>query len=419
MDKTKALNLNYLPRTSAVHFGFRQPLNSSQLNELHQNILEDLLELFNQSNEFDQTLSHLRYISTTESIFLRYRLNELEAKFQTLNTLYKSQLEASTEQTLLLFPHQFRSKEAGHEMEIDLDAMCATMKPTYYNSKVNLYDDVLGATYVSPSLQFVYGPSTTEKGLNILEIEDNGPQNAFDGDPTNYWVRRYVCKSGVTEVQCELIITLPDDILTNKSINQLKITPFPADAIDILSIETKTTGNWTLLPGFEDYQQTNLEIGQDAFLNRTENSVIQNSPTLKFNFKEITANQIRIRFRQQNFIQQELGNREFYIGAKNIEIGYASYHNQYYTFEVDADLPVENEQLMITQADLIYNNKNEIFDDPQLEFYWYDTEDSLHRINQTVPFATNKKHLMIRVKFFESVTTPNIKQLKLHYRIIS
>ena len=49
MDKTKALNLNYLPRTSAVHFGFRQPLNSSQLNELHQNILEDLLELFNQS----------------------------------------------------------------------------------------------------------------------------------------------------------------------------------------------------------------------------------------------------------------------------------------------------------------------------------------------------------------------------------
>lgn len=419
MDKTKALNLNYLPKTSAVRFGFRQPLDSAQLNELHQDILEDLLELFNQSNEFDQTLNHLRHTSTAESIFLRYRLNELEGRFQTLNTLYKNQMEASKTRTLLLFPHQFRSTEVGHEMDVDLEAMCATMKPTYYTSKVNLYDAVLGATYVSPSLQFLYGPSTTEQGLNVLEIEDNGPQNAFDGDPTNYWVRRYVCKSGVTEVQCELIITLPDDILTNKSINQLKMIPFPVDAVDILSIETKTSGNWAMIPGFEDYQQAQLEIGKDDFLNRTENRVIQNSPALKFNFKEITANQIRICFRQQNFIQQELGNREFYIGAKNIEIGYTSYHNQYYTFEVDAEFPVDQEQLLITQVDLVYNNGNEIFETPQLEFYWYDAEETLHHVNQTVPFATNQKKLMIRVKFFESVTTPNIKQLKVHYQVIS
>lgn len=419
MDKAKALNLNYLPKTSAVRFGFRQPLDSSQLNELHQDILEDLLNLFNQANEFDQVLTHLRYTSTTESVFLRYRLNELEAKFQTLNTLYKNQIESSETQTLLLFPHQFRCEEEGHEMEIDLDSMCATMKPTYYVSKVNLYDETLGATYVSPSLQFLYGPSTTESGLTVLEIEDNGPQNAFDGVPTNYWVRRYVCKSAVTEVQCELIITLPDDILTNKSINQIKITPFPIDAVDILSIETKTTGSWSMIPSFEEYQQSSLEIGKDNFLNRTENVIIQNSPALKFNFKEITANQIRIRFRQQNFIQQDLGNREFYIGAKNIEIGYAAYHDQYYTFEVDAEIPTEGKQVMVQQLDVIYNNPSELFDEPQVEFYWYDSDKQLHHINQTIPFATNKNRLMIRLKYFKSATTPNIKQLKLHYHIFS
>lgn len=419
-DTDSLVNLNYIPQTSAVHFGFRQKLESQVLNALHGDILEDLLDLFNHANEFREELNYVNHTVTAENIFLRYRLNQLEAKLKTLSELYTQASENQVYRKRLIFPNEIRNNEEEHEMEIDLSAMCLTMKPTRYISKVNVYDESLDTTYVPSSLQFLYGSSTTQEGYEVLQIEDNGPQHAFDDNPTSCWVRRYICNRSASEVQCELIVSLPDDIVTNKRINQIKINPYPVDAVDILSVEFKTNGDWMMIPGFENHHRSTSEWFEDFYGNQSEEGFICNAPCLRFNFKDLTANQLRIRFRQQNFIQREPGTREFLIGAKSIEVGYATYHNQYYTFEADVVFPETEQTIVVEQIETIYTNSEDeqsAFSDPQIECFWYDEYNKLHLIHQTVPFTLNRHKMLIKFKMFEELTTPNIRQINVHYQV--
>lgn len=408
-----------IPSTRYSGLNYRQVTSSEQMNELHQQFLQDILTLHNQANRITKEMNYVRNTLTTENTFLRYRLSQLESKLAYL--AQRTQEESSQSKTKIypIFPTAMTTEPDGHESLIDLESLSVTLMPTKVTSKVNVFDESLQTTYVPKSLKLSYGGATSTVGRQIVQIDDNGPENAFDGDPASYWVRRHVCDASCRAVYCDLVITLPEDVLTTKNINMIKVNPYPANAVDILSIDYKENGNWITIPGFSSHSAGMLEPYDELFEVETAaqpQTTIKNAPCLKFNFKGINANEIRIRLRQENYIKLESGHKEMYVGLKSVEIAQCAYHQDYGSFQADVEFPSDSRQITIQDTEILLNNASEVSQDNiQYEYYSYDSFGHLHKISKAAPFILPNNRLLIKFKILENSTTPNIRQVNVHY----
>lgn len=417
LNPINQIRAQYTPSMKQNDFGYRQVTDSQQINELHQNILNDVLDLFNRSNEFEEEIEYIQRTLTTENSFLRYRLNELEQTLAGLAEKIRQTEQGRKVKKIAIFPNQMTTVDDGHEALIDYESLSVTMKPTRSVSKVNIYDETLDTTYVPNSLELTYGQSTSQEGYDILQIEDNGPERAFNGDPSDYWVRRHLCYGNCQEVRCELIIGLPENVITTKNINMIKINPYPVDAVDVISVDLKVNGNWVPVPGFLTHGRNALESYQDILGNEKEEIYICNAPNLKFDFKELSASEVRISLRQRNYIRQDNDMREFYIGLKSVSIMQCSYHNDYYTFQADVNFPEVDRTIQIEDTEIILNNPGEhAYNQIQYEYYAYDNAGVPHRISQTTPFTLKGHRLLIKFKMPEASSTPNVRQVNVHYK---
>lgn len=402
-----------------TEFGYRQVTDSQQMNELHQDILSDVLDLFNRSNEFEEEIEYIQHTLTAENSFLRYRVNDLEIALAKLAEQMRQMSRSREIKTMAIFPNQMSVEDDGHGALIDYESLSVTMKPTRSVSKVNVYDETLDTTYVPNSLELTYGPSTSKVGYEILQIEDNGPEKAFNGDPSDYWVRRHLCHSNCQEVRCELIIGLPENVVTTKNMNMIKINPYPVDAVDVMNVELKVNGSWMPVPGFLTHGRNALESYQDIFGNETEKEYICNAPNLKFDFKELSASEIRITLRQRNYIRQENGMREFYLGLKSVSVMQCSYHNDYYTFQAEVNFPEIERNIQIEDTEIVLNNPEEYtYNQIQYEYYAYDNTGTPHRISQTAPFTLNGHRLLIKFRIAEGSSTPSVRQVNVQYKAL-
>lgn len=419
MSIQNKVRTNTTPTLTELNVGFRQVASSAQINEASQAILNDVLDLFNHSNQLEEDIEYVRHILTAENAFLRYRLSELEGALAKLSQSFLEITRRQEIRTKLIFPDEMYTDNTIRDAEIDLDAMCVTMKPTKRISKVNLYDEALGTTYVPPSLQLTYGANTSQAGQDVISIDDNGPENAFDGDMCTYWVRRHVCEPYCQEVFCELIVGLPEDVLTTQNINTIVINPYPVDSVDIMSVEVKVNGNWQLIPGFETHARSTLEEYSDIFGNKTEESFICDASNLKFNFNELNANELRIKLRQRNYIRKENGRKEFFLGLKSLEVYQNLYHDEYNTFNAMVEFKETDRIISIEDMEIILNNPNEVrYNTIQFEYYTVDEEGDLHKIPQTAPFNLDGHKMVIKFKMHESSVSPNIRQIRIKYQTI-
>ena len=409
------------PSTRPVHFNYRQVTSSEQMNELHDQLLQDILSLHNQANQLTKEMGYVKNTLTTENTFLRYRLSDLESKLALLAQRSMENEAHASAHIFPIFPTAMSTESDGHEALVDLETLSVTLKPTKVVSKVNVFDEALQTTYVPQSLKLSYGGATSTIGRQVIQIEDSGPENAFNGDPNSYWVRRHVCDASCRAVYCDLIITLPEDVLTTKNINMIKVNPYPVNAVDIVSIDYKENGNWITIPGFSTHSTSMLEPYDELFDIETTNqnkATIKNAPNLKFNFKGINANEIRIRLRQENYIKLENGQKEMFIGLKSVEIAQCSYHRDYGSFQADVTFPKDQRQITIQDTEILLNNPSEVSNENiQYEYYSYDSLGHLHKISKAAPFTLPNNRLLIKFKILESATTPNIRQVNVHYTL--
>lgn len=410
-----------IPSTRYQPLNYRQITSSEQMNQLHEQFLQDILTLHNQANQISKEMDYVKHTLTAENTFLRYRLSELESKLAYLAQRTQEESNSSKTRIYPIFPTAMTTEADGHESLIDLETLSVTLMPTKVTSKVNVFDEAMQTTYVPSSLKLSYGGATSTLGRQIIQIDDNGAKHAFDGDPTSYWVRRHVCDASCRAVYCDLIITLPEDVLTTKNINMIKINPYPVNAVDILSVDYKENGNWITIPGFSSHSSSMLEPYDELFeieAARQNTSTIKNAPCLKFNFKGINANEIRIRLRQENYIKLENGQKEMYIGLKSVEIAQCVYHQDYGSFQADITFPEGSQQIVIQDTEILLNNASEVsHDNIQYEYYSYDSFGHLHKISKAAPFILPNERLLIKFKILENATTPNIRQVNVHYTL--
>lgn len=410
-----------LPSIKEREFKYRGKISSEDLNDVQQEAFNDILDLFNKANQLQKAVYEMKLSTMIESECYAVRLEEAIAKQRELEERYHNLTDAKDYRTITKYPYEAKTDIDDYAAVIDSNTNDITAHIVSSKSKTRVYDETYDEMLVPDSLQAYIGPDSFEQSGDVYIIEDSEIKNAFDGNKGTAWFRRVVTATTVAYVDNEIVIGLPEDIITTRFVNQLTISTFPAGYLDILDIQFKSNGAWTSIPGFKKHNGCTEKTDTDIFGNTFSYWSIENASDLKFNFQNIQTNQIKIKMRQRHFKYDEENNRrEWYLGLRNVDVTYNLYTNDHSEFTLTYDFPETDKNIKIYDAPVIFNNENNT-DDTNFgvskEFYYYDSDGHSHKIATSLPFILEGHKMMVKYIIEGNQTTPNIHACSVKYKL--
>jgi hypothetical protein len=412
-----------LPSIKEREFKYRSRTSSEQLNEMQQEAFNDILDLFNKANQLQKTVYEMNLANNIESVCYSKRLEEAVTKLNKLTELYNNL--TSTEEdfrTISKFAFEAETNSTGYNAVVDQNTNDIVAHIVNSTSKTRLYDETYGEVLVPPSLQAYIGPDDFRVGGNIYSIEDSDINNAFDGSDSSVWFRKVITSPDVEFIENELVIGLPEDIITTRLMNQVIVKTFPVGFVDILDIKYKSNGAWQTIPGFEEHYGCEEYQDTDIFGNTYTYHSINNASNLKFNFQNLQTNQIKIKLRQRNYEYDAENNRRiWYFGLRDVDVIYNIYTRDYSEFEMVYDFPETSKVIKVYNSEVFFNNAY-LTDDKNFgvskEYFYYDNSGNTHKIPSTCPFILDGHKLMVRYTIEGNQTTPNIYMCNIKYKLV-
>jgi hypothetical protein len=293
-------------------------LLSADFNDSQEEIITDIQELTNVVNSLNGKLTRSILILNNENAFLRRQVDALR-KQQTYSE-QASLLDGSVIHRFIDF-----SNSEGITFPNELDDSRSAMLAAEYGEVTLPANSIENKFYVTSlsSNKIVSPPlnisvtSTFDKGLGegTTNYERGGtvnpgnPEYAFNGINDLYWVRRveFPIDSKIDQVECELTVIIPEGSSSNA--NLLEVVPFPNGSTDVqeLAIASDLGTNFIRVDGFEP----------------TDNFVAR-----RYHFPSTIVDQIKIRLRQRNWIEEN-GKKVFYYGLQELGLKLVDYDKSY------------------------------------------------------------------------------------------
>ena len=422
MKTVSNLFIRNIPDIQEREFKYRTLMSSHELNNLQTEAFRDILDLFNKANLLQKNLYEFNLANSIESTVYGKRLSEALLKLQQTEELYNN-LKATDKE------YRYQSKFA-YEAEVIEDNYKAIVNKSTNDitahtissvSKTHLYDETYDEVLVPDSIQAYIGPDNFVVGENIYTIEDSDVRNIFDGTEANVWYRKVTTNANVNEIENEIVIALPEDIVTTRQANEIVIQPFPLGYMDIMDVQYKSNGAWVRVPGFETHFGAEEEEYEDIFGNTYHRTIIPNANNLRFNFKALQINQIKIKVRQRNFeYDSTLDRRVWYLGLRNVDVLFNRYSKDNSIFSEVFEFPETDRLIKIYDAEVLFNNITRA-DDQSFnvikEYYYFDSSDNYHRISGTAPFVLNGHKLLVKFYIEGNEDTPNIYMTRIKYKL--
>lgn len=418
MKTSSNLFIRNIPDIKEREFKYRTKISSHELNDLQSEAFRDILDLFNKSNELQKNLYEFNIANTIESTVYAKRLNETILKMNQLEELYNNLKSQDSE-------YRYQSKFAYEANIIDDEFKAIVNKETNdvteniisSVSKTHIYDETYDEILIPDDIQTYIGPDTFTVGENILSIEDSEVNNIFDSTDSNVWYRKITTNTDVNEIENEIVIGLPENIITTRLVNEIVIKPFPLGYIDIMDVQYKTNGSWLRVPGFENHHDAVEEEYTDIFDNQYTRIVIPNANNIRLNFKSLQVNQLKIKLRQRNFeYDSTLNRRVWYLGLRNVDVLYNRYSKDNSTFSHIFEFPETDRIIKIYDTEVLFNNIDSNFNVVK-EYYYYDSNGNYHRISGSAPFLLEGHKLMVKFTIEGNEETPNIYMTKVKYKL--
>ena len=421
MNSINNLFLRNVPEIKEREFKYRTKMDSHELNELQQEAFKDILDLFNKANLLQKNLYEFNVANGIESSVYNRRLSETLLKLQHVEELYNNLKSTEKE-------YRYQSKFAYESEVIEDDYKAILDKQTNditehiisSTSKTHLYDETYDEILIPDSIQAYIGPDSFKVGENIYSIEDSEIKNIFDGTDSNVWYRKIITSPDIDYIENEVVIALPEDIVTTRLVNEIVLKPFPVGNLDIMDIQYKSNGSWTRIPGFENHFGVEEEEYTDTFDNVHKRIVIPNANNLRFNFKALQINQIKIKLRQRNFeYDSTLNRRTWYVGIRNVDVTYNRYSKNDSMFSQIFTFPETDKLIKVYDTEIFFNNDSSDGNKFNItkEYYYFDSSDNYHRISSSVPFILNGHKLLIKFNIESSEETPNIYMTRVKYKL--
>lgn len=403
--------INNIPSATRREFGFKSINSSEEHNENQNEILNDILDLFNKTNAIERTI-------TENMDFIKYENGNLEAinnmlldKFEALKIQYEELKEDKLDRVFTITPADCSIYDNTFGAVIDKRTNSITSRPSLKVSKFSIFDDVSDSLFLPDTLN---ANILDETNVGIISKNDNDIYAPFYKDDNLYWTRRTITDSSVEYLRTEYIITLPEDIMTTPEMNEIYINPFMCK---VLSVYTRY-GDSTL---WESVSGIEFNPAIDNKNAETLDSNIRSYRPIRINFANKKVNQIKILLKADNYTEGQTNLRTFVYGIK--EIGaYINYYSNYDTssFQFEAIIPNDS-NYSITGVKAYFNNGSEngnYFKDYSYEIYYKDADNNYHKITDNFPFAPPTNDLRIKVRFGERYDEMNIRKMELTYKKI-
>ena len=412
-----------LPSIKEREFKYRAQMSSAALNQMQEETFHDVLDLFNKANQLQKTIYEMNLASNIESICYSKRLEGAINDLNHMTEMYKNL--TSTEdsfRTITRYAYEAVSTNDGYNAIIDKNTNDIVAHIASSTSKTRLHDEVYDETLVPPSLQAYIGPDDFKVGGNIYSIEDSDINNAFDGNDGTVWFRRVTTSPDVEYIENEIVIGLPEDIVTTRLINQIVVKTFPVGYVDILDIKYKSNGAWQTIPGFTEHYGCKEYEASDIFGNAYTYHSINNASNVKFNFQNIQSNQVKIKLRQRNYEYDAENNRRiWYFGLRDVDVVYNIYTRDHSEFEMVYEFPETDRNIKVYDSEVFFNNTNlseDAFFGVSKEYFYYDSNGNTHKIASSCPFVLHGHKLMVRYTIEGNQLTPNIHMCNVKYKLV-
>ena len=422
MNTLSNLFIRNIPDIKEREFKFRTKMDSHDLNDLQTESFKDILDLFNKANLLQKNLYEFNLANGIESVVYSKRLSEALTKLSQVEELYNNLKKQDDEYRYQSkFAYEAETIEDNFKAIVNKQTNSITANVVSSTSKTHVYNETYDETLVPDSIRAYVGPDNFTVGENIYVIEDNDINNIFDNIDANVWYRKIITNDTVNSIENEVVISLPEDIITTRLVNQIILKPFPLGYVDIMDVQYKTNGAWVRIPGFDNHTQCIDENYTDTFGNVKTRRIIKNAGNLQFDFKALNINQLKIKLRQTNCDYDPATNHKtWYLGIRNIDVIYNRYSKDNSIFTQTFTFPETDRVIKIYDTEIIYNNKQSTDIDFNVtkEYYYFDSDGNYHRITGSAPFILKNYHKVL-VKFYieGNEETPDIYMTKIKYRL--
>lgn len=313
---------------------FNGPLNSDDHNARIEENYKDLVYLYNKYNVYDNKLSEAFERVLKDHIFINNYIKDIDDRIQALESAENIvSVHSMTQIDVTAIP--------DGEIGIQLDELLTY--DSIYNivtlpkisgsshSKLKFFTQSDGQiipdffeTRISNSLPGVDVPGCT--------LDSNNIYNSILDRSDKFWKRSIIANEpSVYGAQTYVYIKIPSEYSGSKKCNYIKMNPFPALGVDILTIEYTTNPNPTLtetdgwLPvNAERIYDTKTEaIGKvpPGGWTVTGSDAILNAGPVAFYFAELDITAIRFVMRQKNYLIEN-GKYIYTYGLSDMDIRY-------------------------------------------------------------------------------------------------
>ncbi|WP_422661713.1 hypothetical protein ACK8P5_26690 (plasmid) [Paenibacillus sp. EC2-1] len=367
------------PTYQSHQIRFRDATDSHKQNEQTNDVFYDLIELFNLGNSLQAESNKIREFFEVGSHFSQQHVNQMEIELDRLRDRVKELQSSGREYTRTIQPSEMQADNDVPEHEralIDKVHNLVTLRPSAKsNSKLYLYDEVNNEYIVPSTLSYDISPAAD--GVTIVE---NDFSDALTPDEFKFWHRKYNYNVNQQEATCQIVLKLPDNIISSRDINMIYVHPFPLNTMDIMNVEYQLNGGWRQLPGFKP---------------------IERAGDVKFCFSPTGMSEIRLTLRQTMFIQKG-GRNVFHMGLRDIGVFYDDFQSTIGRFDADVDLNERFLKKEILSIKPIFQNDGSLSlhqsDIRQVSFKVYEVDDTGKTIYKADRFPIQVDHNKIRLK---------------------
>lgn len=382
---------------------FRDSAESSKFNSHTQSAFYDLTELFNIANEQEREIKRIREFFEVGSHFAQDQMDQMRNLVKSLQEELQAVQRPGEVYKKTLYVTDMRADEQVPEYErafVDVQHDIVTLPASDRSgSKLYIYDDVNREYIVPNTLKYSITPAA-----NGFDIQENDFIDALTPDEFKFWHRKYVYFSGLkNEVECQITITLPDNIISSRDVNTIYIHPFPLRALDIRNVEYHLDGGWKTVPGF---------------------TPIDDAGNVKLCFSPTAMKEIRITLRQRHAIQK--GNKTvFHMGLREIGVFYHDYQSGIGRFEIPVEFNPAFINKEIVGINPIYQNETALSVHQTgtrlLTFKVYEVDENgkLHYLNDTFPIQVKRNKVLLKgIMSIDRNTraTPTLSAVELLYK---
>jgi len=422
MSNSSNLFVRNIPSIKERDFRYRAPMSSENLNAMQQEAFHDILDLFNKANQLQKTIYEMNLSNNIESVCYAKRLEAAVTNLDRLQEAYNNLTSKDDEfRTVSRYAFEATTTDDEYAATIDQNTNDIVAHIASSISKTRLYDSTYDETLVSPSLQAYIGPDSFKVGGLIYAIEDSDITHAFDGNDNNVWFRKVTTSPEVEFIENEVIVGLPEDIITTRLMNQIIVKAFPVGFVDIMDVQYKSNGAWQRIPGFTEHHGCMEYSANDAFGNAYQYHAINNSSNIKFNFQGLQTSQLKIKLRQRNYEYDAENNRRiWYFGLRDVNVLYNVYTRDHSVFEMVYDFPETDKNIKVYDSEVFFNNAH-MTDDGNFgvskEYFYFDSNGNTHKIPSTCPFVLQGHKMMVRYTIEGNQVTPNIYKCNVKYKL--